>query len=894
MIKTKKAIYHVASFLIPVAIMLIVYKYINLWPFGDKSIIPFWDMREQYSSYFEYLKTILTGSNDFVYTFSKVLGGDIIGLMGYYLSSPFNILFVILNDVKIDIVILIITLLKLGICGLTFYIFANSKSNRQIMNLIFSSSYALMAYNIVYQQNIMWIDGVIWLPIIALGIEKILDNGNCATYVLSLAVAIISNYYIGYMLGLFSILYFFYLKIYKKQFTKKTWFKSICKFLGYTAISVGMTAFFLFPILMSLKGGKGPRPIGTEGFYKFVFAITPLDVLSKVYTGAFEWHEVMDGFPLIFCGWIAFISMLLYFMNRKISLRERITSGVFLFVLFCGITVNAFITIWHGFSLPTGFPARDAFIITFFILSLGVKGFAKIQDGGKVYHFIIIFVLISIMTFSVKSAGYSYIDQNTILFTCISVSLGLVALYLIAKFGKLRILKIAMNCILFAICIMDLGVNGYITLSKYPFENINSFNDFKVKYKPICDYANEIGEGFYRVEKDFARTRNDSMLFNLRGLSHYSSSEKLYIKDFMGKLGFDRFGYVYATYGKGNTVLMDSIFNVKYFLSNKQPNHLYKSLKTFDNAYVFENPRDLLVDSDYSGKIKEENMGTDNLYVFENPYALPVGFISSDKIKKVNMETDNRFELQNNILSAIVNEKVEVLKPCENIECSKENLEVTCKNKVKYFLKEDRSQPASIEYNVLEKNGNPVYLDFITPSTSSADVFINGKIADFDFSSMDKAIVRLGTFNPDEDLKVKIELTNKRLCLSKTLIYYEDLDKLKECYDKICRQECKFERVTSSRLKGHVSVKQNNSCLLFTIPFEEDWNIYIDGTRASQTQVIDALMSVNVPVGEHDIELVYVPRSFFPGLYTSIVSFLIFLFFQCRKRLLKQKIESQN
>lgn len=866
MIKAKKMGYYVVSFLIPVAIMLVVYRYINLWPFGDRSIIPYWDMREQYSSYFEYLKTILTGQNDFVYTFSKVLGGDIIGLMGYYLSSPFNILFIILNDVKIDIVILIITLLKLGFCGLNFYIFANSKSSRQVMNLIFSSSYALMAYNIVYQQNIMWIDGVMWLPIIALGIEKILDNGNCATYVLSLSVAIVSNYYIGYMLGLFSVLYFFYLKISSKQFTKKTWFKSICKFFGYTAVSIGMTAFFLLPILFSLKGGKGPKSLDTQGLYGLIFAMSPLDVLSKVYTGAFEWHEVMDGFPLVFCGWVSFISMLLYFLNGKISLRERITSAVFLFVLFCGITVNAFITIWHGFSLPTGFPARNAFIITFFILLLGVKSFAKIQDGGKLYHFIVVLVLLVAMTFAVKSLGdYSYVDEKSILFTCISVSLGLVALCLIAKFGRVRILKISMSCLLFAVCIMDLGVNGYITLSKYSFEDINDLNDFKEEYKPICDYANEIGDGFYRVEKDFARTRNDNMLFNLRGLSHYSSSEKLFLKDFMGKLGFDKFVQVYATYGKGNTVLMDSLFNVKYFLSDKQPNLLYKKLKDFDD-----------------------------MSVFENPCALPVGFISSDKIKKVNTETDNRFELQNNILSAIVNEKVEVLKPCENIEYSKENLEVTCKNKVKYFSKEDKSKPASIEYNVLDKSENPLYLDFITPSTSSADAFINGEMADFNFSCEDKAIVRLGTFNTDENLKVRIELKNNRLCLSKTLIYYEDLDKLKECYDKICRQECKFERVTSSHLKGHVRVKQNNSCLFLTIPFEEDWNIYIDGKRVKQTQVIDALMAVDIPIGEHDIKLVYVPKSFPIGLCTSIISFLIFLFLQYKKKLFKQKVESEN
>lgn len=208
--KNTKKLLFILSFLLPIIIMFIVYALLNQWPLGEKSLIVDWDIKEQYSNYFAYLKTVLKGENNFIYSFSKVLGGDFIGLAGYYLLSPFNILFLILDNLKLEIVIFIITLLKLGASGLTFNLFISKKFKVSYYNLLFSTSYALMAYNIVYQQNLMWLDGIILLPLVILGIDNIIEDKSFLLYAISLALAIFSNYYIGYMIGIISIIYFFY------------------------------------------------------------------------------------------------------------------------------------------------------------------------------------------------------------------------------------------------------------------------------------------------------------------------------------------------------------------------------------------------------------------------------------------------------------------------------------------------------------------------------------------------------------------------------------------------------------------------------------------------------------------------------------------------------------
>ena len=49
---------------------------------------------------------------------------------------------------------------------------------------------------------------MILLPLIVLGIERLINTGKGALYTGALAVLLLSNYYMGYMACIFSVLYF--------------------------------------------------------------------------------------------------------------------------------------------------------------------------------------------------------------------------------------------------------------------------------------------------------------------------------------------------------------------------------------------------------------------------------------------------------------------------------------------------------------------------------------------------------------------------------------------------------------------------------------------------------------------------------------------------------------
>ena len=127
------------------------------------------------------------------------------------------LLLVFFDKYSIPEFIFLINIIKIGLSGFTSYhYFKNTFKGKESTSLVFSIVYALMAYNIVYSQNIMWLDGVYLLPIIFLGIDKLIEKEKPVLFCISLAFSIFCNYYIGYMSCIGSLVYFIY-KLYFQQ-----------------------------------------------------------------------------------------------------------------------------------------------------------------------------------------------------------------------------------------------------------------------------------------------------------------------------------------------------------------------------------------------------------------------------------------------------------------------------------------------------------------------------------------------------------------------------------------------------------------------------------------------------------------------------------------------------
>lgn len=90
----------------------------------------------------------------------------------------------------------------------------------------------------------MWLDALILFPLILLGLQRLWDQRKWGLYSITLFLAIVTNYYMGYMICLFAVLYSIYWFFKKntqphaiRQFFKQSPLFILVSFLTGTATS---------------------------------------------------------------------------------------------------------------------------------------------------------------------------------------------------------------------------------------------------------------------------------------------------------------------------------------------------------------------------------------------------------------------------------------------------------------------------------------------------------------------------------------------------------------------------------------------------------------------------------------------------------------------------------
>ena len=191
--KYMKYIKYLLAFVIPVSIFCLCLLINKVAPFG-KSLITIYDSRVQYPGFFMALK------NFHFYKFNAGFGFNFYGLMAYYLMNPLNLIVKFFDILNYNTFYFILIILRIGLCGLSMqYFLSHEEKHDNLWRIIFSTIYALIGYVSSYYYNVFWIDGIIMLPLILVGINKIVDNKSSLFYIITLAISLIISFYTGYM-----------------------------------------------------------------------------------------------------------------------------------------------------------------------------------------------------------------------------------------------------------------------------------------------------------------------------------------------------------------------------------------------------------------------------------------------------------------------------------------------------------------------------------------------------------------------------------------------------------------------------------------------------------------------------------------------------------------------
>ncbi len=375
----------IASTVAPMFLMALAWIVNGFYPFGRKTFMAV-DFGQQYIGLYSFLKrTVLTGDwSGFFYSFSKSIGGSMIGIWGFNLISPFNIFYILLPLTQFKWAIFLSIWFRYGATGLTFaYLLIKrykALDYNPILVPILASAYAMSGMIVSYQMNPIFYDAMIMLPLVILYLEEALDGKKNIRYIFVLALSLLLHFYMGFMICLFVALYACYYQAPALQ-TKgalkeklKAFAIPLIRVIASSVLAVGSVFFLLYPIFLNLLRSKGAYEAPLT--FSWAFQINPLDILSKLVVGGFDdlsgW-AAGPNLPNIYVGALALVGFFMYFRYAKTHLYKKIAAAVISLIFLVSFS-NEFVNkIWHMGQNPAGFFYRFSWIVSFFIVLLAYQ-----------------------------------------------------------------------------------------------------------------------------------------------------------------------------------------------------------------------------------------------------------------------------------------------------------------------------------------------------------------------------------------------------------------------------------------------------------------------------------------------------------------------------------------
>ncbi|MGI0016212.1 MAG: YfhO family protein, partial [Nitrososphaera sp.] len=335
-----------ACFILPASAIVLLFAFMGLYPFGTKSVLVS-DMSQQYIDFFAGFRNILTGQDTLFYTWTTGMGMNFIGLYAYYLSSPFSFIVLLFPKAMITEAVMTMVVLKVGTAGIAFSFLLKRLCGRgDISHIAFSVMYALMSYNVIYYFNVMWLDGVVLLPVVALGVIRLLEDGKAGLLLASLFVLFVANFYIAFMV-VAAVFLFFLLRLFGSTEDTTAGYKlilTIC-FCASVLVAGGLAAVLLLPAYHALSGSY------TDLFsFRFTgdFGTKPAALLKQMFIGSYSSIR-KEGSPIIYCGVMTIILLPAYFMSSEIRAKEKILAASGLVIYLISFVSWDVAVMWHAF-----------------------------------------------------------------------------------------------------------------------------------------------------------------------------------------------------------------------------------------------------------------------------------------------------------------------------------------------------------------------------------------------------------------------------------------------------------------------------------------------------------------------------------------------------------------
>lgn len=807
-------------------IILIAIKHVS--PLGDGTFAVM-DANIQYIDYFGYLKDVLSGNQDILYTMNKSLGGTNMVVLSFYLISPFNILVLLFEKSSLMTFFTLAVTLKVATSSLTMSVFIRHtfKNLDKRMVVVMALCYGLMHYNMAQLSNIEFLDGVYMLPLILLGVSKAVREKKSLLLIVSVALSMIFSWYTGAINCLFSAVWLLYELL---QPSLEERFKSILRYAYSMALGIGMSMFILLPTVLAMQGGRA----GVDFFVLDSFDISnALSFIKGSTLGVLGDKEN----PGLFCGSIIFLGVIAIIISKYSSIKERIVDIALLAMAYLMMYCPPIVFLFSLLKDVDSYWYRYGYTFLFIFIFLATKYYDKTQENKNPKR-IRIEIIVGLSLYAIVNISVALLDDTPHykrMLVAIILAICGGAAYIIYISHNKKMIKNLCYIIVLLVVSAELIYSGYLFVGA----GDSVYKDYVENQSRQIEEvkSNDRTGEFYRISQDDTRIKsfgkerltanyNESLVYNYPSIVSYTSDPENVMRDFMDSVG-------YRSNGKNINVVntcnlaVDSFLGVRYELMKYPVKGLYKL-----------------------DKVGEAN----GKEAYENKYALPIGITVKGDDDNYPY-SDNPFENVNRIYSDILGESVSLYEPVNY------NKQYDGKT-IRYDL-QGYNTDYPVYGNVLFEGEFPLkitendsliteYNQWLAPS-----VFPVGAKAD-------RTHVVVSSMEDGQDIEDS----------SSEEFYQLNLERLSYATNKI-----KEDKIDSIKVNnGEIVIDEysdNSKEIMLLIPYEEGWSGTNNGENVDISTKYGCFMTLNTKPGNNHIELSYRVLGLREGIIISIVCAII-------------------
>ena len=362
-------------FIIPLFVFItfgVALSTFGIWPFG-KTIMASYDMLAQVCPILEHFFDVLSGESGLFHTFHLGGGMDMFGILAYCAVSPFTFMFLLAGEGGSIYMVSIVMPLKITCIGISGFLFLKRyfKGLPQYLQLVLALLYAYSGYMYVANTYIIWMDIMMWMPLLVGGFIEFSRHGKIRWLVLGLTV----NVYCCFSIVCFSFLLLFpifvcYILLCKSKSDYREYLSKLC--LAFV-LAIGLCLPILVPSLIAfMQAGRN------TGLFSRVFKILSESQIKKGDLGV----PLYEKFAYIVCDSTLLFLTVVYFWRSKKGDREAIFLYIALLFLFIPCIVDESMLLLNMGSYYS-YALRFGFLNSIFLLYTAAKGLEEFVLSGE-------------------------------------------------------------------------------------------------------------------------------------------------------------------------------------------------------------------------------------------------------------------------------------------------------------------------------------------------------------------------------------------------------------------------------------------------------------------------------------------------------------------------------